>query len=220
MNQGTRNLINSKPHYRENGPNQDGGIIFLSPDGARGFVKFQTQTIETDPQGNPAETGIPEIDGISAAVRKAIMPRIRRRALAARRKDARTSAKHAARTRPATAAPPRAASPSSRTPASGTWNPQGFLFADFDPNDASGKYIPDDDADTYNTPFVQHAVQRPDPADRCRRRTAIRAWTWRRSSAPIRRVMSAAALPRASPSTSSATAARRPRKSSTNTRPR
>ena len=101
-------------------------------------------------------TGIDEIDRTSAAVRKAIMPRIRRRALAARRKDARTSAKHAARTRPAAAAPPRAATPSSqRRPASGMSNSQGYLFADFDPNNWSGKYIPDDDADTYNTPFVQ-----------------------------------------------------------------
>ena len=136
MNQGAYNLINGEPYYRENGPNQDGGIILLSPDGARGFfVKFRAQTVETDPQGNPTVTGIDEIDRTSAAVRKAIMPRIRRRALAARRKDARTSAKHAARTRPAstTAAPLRAATPSSRTPASGTSNSQGFLFADFDP---------------------------------------------------------------------------------------
>ena len=156
MNQGAYNLINGEPYYRENGPNQDGGIILLSPDGARGFfVKFRAQNVETDPQGNPTVTGIDAIDRTSAAVRKAIMPRIRRRALAARRKDARTSAKHAARTRPAAAAPLRAAAPSSKTPASGTSNSQGFLFADFDPNDSSGKYIPDDDSDTYNTPFVQ-----------------------------------------------------------------
>ena len=41
------------------------------------------------------------------------------------------------------------------TPASGTTNDQGYVFADFDPNDSSGKYIPDNDADTYQTPFVQ-----------------------------------------------------------------
>jgi uncharacterized protein YukJ len=155
MNQGAYNLINGEPYYRENGPNQDGGIILLSPEGARGFfVKFLAQTINTDANGNPTVTGIDKIDDTSAAVRKAIMPRIRRRAMAAARKSVRTSAKHAARTRP-TAAPTRTATPSGKTPPSGTANGQGFLFADFDPNDSSGKYIPDDDGDTYNTPFVQ-----------------------------------------------------------------
>ena len=42
-------------------------------------------------------------------------------------------------------------------PASPPGNPNnnGYIFADFDPNDSSGKYIPDNDADTYKTPIVQ-----------------------------------------------------------------
>ena len=76
MNQGAKNLINGEPHYVENAPNQDGGIIFLLPTGARGFfVKFHTQTTVTDKAGNPAETGIKELDKTTPAVRRAIMPR-------------------------------------------------------------------------------------------------------------------------------------------------
>src|SRR5665213_1637248 len=102
MNQGAKNLINGEPHYVENAPNQDGGIIFLLPTGARGFfVKFNTQTTVTDKDGNPAETGIKELDKTSAEIRKAIMPLIGRKSMAARRSDARTSAKHAAKSRPA-----------------------------------------------------------------------------------------------------------------------
>jgi hypothetical protein len=36
----------------------------------------------------------------------------------------------------------------------GETNPKGFVFADFDPNDTSGAYVPDDDAGTYKTPYV------------------------------------------------------------------
>ena len=157
MNQGAMNLVHGAPYYLENGPNQDGGLIFLLPTGAKGFfVPFPSQTTSTDLAGNPTVTGIKEIDRTSTA--GSARPSCRGFAppgAAARRKVARTSAKHAARTRPAstTAAPLRAATPSSRTPASGTSNSQGFLFADFDPNDSSGKYIPDDDGNTYNTPL-------------------------------------------------------------------
>src|SRR5580704_1246915 len=52
MNQGAKNLINREPYYRENSPNQDGGIIFLLPTGAKGFfVKFHTQTTNTRDDG-------------------------------------------------------------------------------------------------------------------------------------------------------------------------
>jgi uncharacterized protein YukJ len=158
MNQGALNQINSAPHYLQNGPNQDGGIIFLFPDGAKGFfVKFRSQMTSTDAKGNPTITGIDEIDKTTAAVRKVIMPPIRGRALAARRRDPQTSAKRAARPRAtsSSAPAPRAAASPSKTNPSGTTNDQGYVFADFDPNDSSGKYIPDNDADTYQTPFVQ-----------------------------------------------------------------
>jgi uncharacterized protein YukJ len=147
MNQGAKNLINGKPHYVENAPNQDGGIIFLLPGGARGFfVKFHSQTTTTRDDGNPAETGITEIDKTSTSVRNAIMPKPRKRSMAARRT-----------TRTTISAPVTATAPPAKgkTNPPATLNPQGYRFADIDPKDASGTFIPDDDGNTYNTPYVQ-----------------------------------------------------------------
>ena len=154
MNQGAMNLVGGAPHYVENGPNQDGGIIFLFPDGARGFfVKFHTQTTITDADGNPAVTGIKEIDKTSAAVRKAIMPPFPRRSAAARRTDTHVTASRAtARKRSSTRTPAPASGRDPTPPA--TRNEFGFMFADLNPADASGQYIPDNDADTYKTPYV------------------------------------------------------------------
>jgi uncharacterized protein YukJ len=156
MNQGTKNLINGFPHYVENGPNQDGGIIFLFPSGPIGFfVKFASQTTDTDKDGNPAETGIDKIDDTPPHIRKAIMPPIGRRSIAARRSDARTSAKQAARP-PASPGDKmrRPASTVSTTNAAPTPNDQDYQFADVNPKDAAGQYIPDNDANTYKTPYV------------------------------------------------------------------
>ena len=158
MNQGALNVINGEPHYVENGPNQDGGIIFLFTTGATGFfVKFRSQTTSTDDSGNPTITGIKEIDETSPAIRKAIMPPFPRRSMAARRTDAHTRATRATKssaTSPKTATRRSTPAPA-KTNASGTANEEGYLFADFDPNNSSGQYIPDNDADTYKTPFVQ-----------------------------------------------------------------
>jgi len=158
MNQGALNQINSEPHYVENGPGQDGGVIFLFPAAAKGFfVKFRSQTTRTDERGHPTITGIKEIDETSAAIRKAIMPPFPRWSRAALRRDAKTSAKGAARKTPArrgtAASRPAAAAGATNPP--GAKNEKGFVFADFDPNDTAGTYIPDNDADTYKTPFVQ-----------------------------------------------------------------
>jgi uncharacterized protein YukJ len=145
MNQGAKNLINAKAHYLENGPNQDGGIIFLFTTGARGFfVKFHSQTTITDDDGNPAETGIKELDKTTASVRKAIMPKLRSRSMAARRTAHSVSAPVAV----------KATTAKSKTNPIAAKNNQGYLFADVDPKDAAGKYIPDDDANTYKTPYV------------------------------------------------------------------
>jgi uncharacterized protein YukJ len=147
MNQGAKNLINGEPHYRENGPNQDGGIIFLLPTGAIGiFVKFSSQTTNTNDDGSPAETGIKEIDKTSAGVRKSIMPRSRPRSMAARRAAAHAISAPVGGT---------AASAKGKTNPVAAQNLKGFVFADIDPADASGKFIPDDDGTTYQTPYVQ-----------------------------------------------------------------
>ena len=160
MNQGALNLINGEPHYVENGPSQDGGIIFLFATSAKGFfVKFRSQTTSTDEKGNPTITGVKEIDETPEAVRRAIMPPFprRSRSMSARRRDSQTSAKHKAKANPTShhAGPSRSGSTAAGSNPPATPNPQGYVFADFDPNDTSGQYIPDDDADTYKTPFVQ-----------------------------------------------------------------
>ena len=149
MNQGAINLVRAAPHYLENGPNHHGGIIFLLPTGAVGiFVKFHSQTTSTDESGNPTVTGIPELDKISIAVRAAIMPRFPRRSMAARRTDEHTSG-----TRSAPIPTPTIAMGKKPTPPS-TKNEEDYIFADVDPADASGPYIPDNDANTYKTPYV------------------------------------------------------------------
>jgi hypothetical protein len=106
----------------------------------------------TDAKGNPTETGIEDIDKTTPAVRKAIMPilnRPRRRAMAARRATAHSISA------PVAATGATVTSPKGKTNPIATNNVQGYVFADVDPADASGQFIPDDDGDTYNTPYVQ-----------------------------------------------------------------
>jgi uncharacterized protein YukJ len=145
MNQGAINLVSGAPYYRENGANQDGGVIFLFSKGAQGFfVKFPSQATDTDENGNPTVTGIDKIDKTPRSVRKVIMPPFpKKRAMAARRTDRTTVSSGGSRRGSAEAnAPP--ADP----------NSLGYIFADVTPEDASGQYIPDVDAETYKTPFV------------------------------------------------------------------
>jgi uncharacterized protein YukJ len=69
MNQGAPNRIGAGNYYLENGPNQDGGLIFLAKDGSAKafFVKFQTQLLNTDANGNPTTTENSAIDSNMAA---------------------------------------------------------------------------------------------------------------------------------------------------------
>jgi uncharacterized protein YukJ len=147
MNQGAMNLVNGAPYYIENGANQDGGLIFLLSTGARGFfVKFPSQAMDTDENGNPTVTGIDQIDNTSQSVRKAIMPPFRNKVVAAQRTNKTTvSTMGLAR---------RGSSPAAGAPVPGKPNGSGYVFADVNPEDASGQYIPDPDGDTYKTPFV------------------------------------------------------------------
>jgi uncharacterized protein YukJ len=144
MNQGAFNRTNGTLHYLENGRAQDGGLIVLGRAGATGiFIKFRSQTTKTDERGHPTVTGIAEIDAVPARVRAAITPRAPRepgrQPFAVRPLSVGAAAVH------------HAAPPSSP----GNPNNSGYVFADFDPNDSSGKYIPDNDANTYQTPIVQ-----------------------------------------------------------------
>ncbi len=74
MNQGSFQITGGSDHYLENGPKQDGGLIFLLPSGPRAlFVKFHSQTLNTDDNGNPAETGIAELDRTAADIRNVLL---------------------------------------------------------------------------------------------------------------------------------------------------
>ena len=133
MNQGAFNKVGAPAYYLENGANQDGGLIFLLPSGAKAFfVKFASQTVDTDASGNPVPTGVPEIDAVKPAVRDKIFK-------AAPVVAAQRAVKKAAAA--ASAAPGPAA--------------RGFVFADPDPNDADESFVVDDDSATFNTPWVQ-----------------------------------------------------------------
>ncbi|GLQ50961.1 DUF2278 family protein [Dyella flava] len=144
MNQGAFNRTNGTLHYQENGTAQDGGFIILSPSGAQGiFIKFRSQTVHTDEHGHPRITGIEDIDRVTPQICKAIMPRIPRTRSEPSAIEARSAGAAAV------AALSKTAQPSS------TPNKQGYVFADFDTDDATGKFITDDDSATYNTPFVQ-----------------------------------------------------------------
>jgi len=74
MNQGALNTIHGDNHYQENGANQDGGVIFLFPEGAKGFfVKFHSQTVQTDANGNPTVTGNQRLDATKPEIRAALL---------------------------------------------------------------------------------------------------------------------------------------------------
>jgi uncharacterized protein YukJ len=144
MNQGAFNRTNGTLHYRENGRAQDGGLIILSTSGVQGiFIKFRVQTIHSDDNGYPAITGIKEIDRIPPSIAKALMPRL----------PPVPDASHTIEPRSIGAAATLALGPS--LPSTGTPNKQGYVFADFNPDDATGQFIPDEDSNTYKTPFVQ-----------------------------------------------------------------
>jgi uncharacterized protein YukJ len=125
QNQGAFQRVGASNHFLENGANQDGAIIFLMPDTAFGlFVKFTSQSLTTDGDGRPVETGVPELDATPAALKRALVPRI---------------------------IAPRAARPRN---VSGATTTTGFVFADTNPNDADEQYVPDNDGQTGKAPYV------------------------------------------------------------------
>src|SRR5262245_48340239 len=144
MNQGAFNRTNGTLHYLENQKAQDGGLIVLGDGEATGiFIKFHSQTVQTDKRGQPTITGIAEIDAVPGRIRHAITPAAprepRSQPFAVRPRSVGAAAVYHA---------PSASAPSMP-------NNDAYIFADFNPDDASGKYIPDNDADTYKSPIVQ-----------------------------------------------------------------
>ena len=183
MNQGSdyrvgRHLNNQ---FRENGPNQDGAVLFFFADqSVQGFFcKFASQDIETDAFGNPTHTGVPELDNpaLRKKLRKLLInPHQQVLAAATLKKAHRTSARFASTpTRAKKVSPPPPAStptPESFPPKPGAPipSPTGFVFNDPRPTDPNRTFLPDDDSAVRNSPFVQnfaiHGVPEPVPGPR------------------------------------------------------
>jgi uncharacterized protein YukJ len=151
MNQGNFRMIDNQVNhfFRENGPNQDGAVLFFHGDGSvQGFFsKFQSQDNETDSFGNPVHIGVAALDAIPAAVRARVAPpnpfAHLLKAAAGRQARVRADAS------PATS----------------------FVFADTEPDpDPNLPFQPDNDDDVRNSPFVEqfakHGVPEQVPGPR------------------------------------------------------
>jgi uncharacterized protein YukJ len=158
MNQGTHYRVGGPAKHDENGPDQDGAVLFFLPDGkvAGCFVKFESQDTETDAYGNPLSTGIAALDArgaIPAAVRKKLTrPRLLR---------SQRGAKAALAPQPPESAP---LLPGGASAAAG----DGFVFNDPAPlADPNRPFKPDDDKLHRFSPFVEqfakHGVPEPVP---------------------------------------------------------
>lgn len=194
MNQGSdyrvgRHLNNQ---FRENGPNQDGALLFfLGNKTVQGFFcKFRSQDIETDSQGNPTHTGVPELDNPAARKKlQKILVHPRQQAIAsetlasvrqsskgihavATAARAKVKGKGARHGRGAGSASAGAAggSPALPPPDGSVPSPTGFVFNDPAPTDPNRTFLPDDDSAVRNSPFVQnfavHGVPEPVPGPR------------------------------------------------------
>jgi uncharacterized protein YukJ len=151
MNQGSYLRIGriSDSHYYENGPNQDGAVLFLWADGTvtAFFTKFQSQDALTDVKGNPVHTGVAELDVhvAGALTTGAVLPRQENFEAVG---PIRTLA------RPVRTKPAGAPTPPLNAPPFGTEG-DGFIFADPDPDAVPArKFLPDDDGNTYKSAYV------------------------------------------------------------------
>lgn len=163
MNQGNYLRVGTHDNgqYQENGIHQDGGILFFQSDGDVSglFIKFAYQAVQTDDFGNPANTGVPELDSTQAikpAVRKTLLKRP-----AALKKLSKSVASSSA-----------AEVPISGT--SGGTSTDGFVFGTPDtPDDPNHKFDDDDDSQYVNSPFVKNfgvlGVPEPVPGPRNRK---------------------------------------------------
>jgi uncharacterized protein YukJ len=147
MNQGSFRATGGASHYLENGPNQDGGLVFLLPKGPVAlFVKFHTQSTQTDGAGNPTNTGIPELDAVKPAIRRALFatPHL---------PTAQAPRGAAAAAMPTAAAAARAVAKGQDAVVS-TAPTDKFVFNDQDPNDPTAAFVADDDQGAFRTKFV------------------------------------------------------------------
>ena len=165
MNQGSYKTIDNHTdeHYKENGPNQDGAVLFYFSDGSvQGFFsKFQSQDEETDANGNPTNTNVVKLDDTPEAVAKALTAGVeRRKKKAAKMKLAIVAAHERAHFK---GAAKKAGKPSKAASAAAAGAPaSGFIFAD--PASApppSAAFKPDDDSNVdhnFVDQFAKHGV--------------------------------------------------------------
>ncbi len=183
MNQGSFNEVghHADPHYKENGPDQDGAVLFVFSDGTvQGFFsKFQSQDNETDAHGNPVRTNVAKLDDTPKSVQTALTSAIARRKKKATAMLASAKAATAARAELTAAVtkragkkargkhpspPPAPPAPPSTTPAS------GFIFNDAPgPRDPLHPFKTDDDSNVdkdFVDQFAKHGVPEPVPGPR------------------------------------------------------
>ena len=133
MNQGTRTWICNRDHHDENGPNQDGALFVLDGPSVMGlFLKFANQSLDTDDNGDPEDSGVASIDRVRDEAKPVV-----RTYLQARAEDA----VEAAADQSVTAEPGRAAT--------------GFAFQDPPGSDLDDPFIADDDSAVINNPVAQ-----------------------------------------------------------------
>jgi hypothetical protein len=81
MNQGTRTWIGNGGRHDENGPNQDGALFVLNGSSVMGlFLKFQNQSLDTDSNGDPLDSGVASIDRVRREAQPVVTDYLRARA--------------------------------------------------------------------------------------------------------------------------------------------
>jgi uncharacterized protein YukJ len=180
MNQGSSHevgrLVNH--HFAENGPHQDGAVLFFFSDGTvQGFFsKFQSQDKETDSFGNPVHTNVDELDATPSDVAKIVTSGVTRRKKQAATRIAQAAAagiRHSG-FKAMAKKPAKSAGRKKKTPAaSGPPVPpegSGFVFNDPPGSpDPVGQFKNDDDSGidpTFENQFAEYGVPEPVPGPR------------------------------------------------------
>jgi len=181
MNQGSFYRVghHTDPHFMENGPHQDGAVLFFQADKSvvGFFAKFDSQDDETDDFGNPVHTGIAELDSLKTFPKRVREKLLKHRAptkrllkaITVRTAAAQTAAAKAVPAKPAARATvarrPRPAPPAPQPPSppvgisgtSGGPAAPGATFGDtttiIDPN---RPFDPDNDDQYFNSAFVNN----------------------------------------------------------------
>jgi uncharacterized protein YukJ len=151
MNQGNYLRIGriEDSHYYENGPNQDGAVVFFTATTATAyFTKFQSQDALTDEDGNPLHTGVAELDAHVQEAMRASKPLPSQERFMG---DANLIPL------------PEGSKVSKNAPRFGT-EADGFVFADPDPEAVPARqFLTDDDGDTYKSDYVVQFSRANDP---------------------------------------------------------